>query len=64
MAVELRTKTFGSCEEQADYVCERLRYLVTARPTAVNMTDAAHVLSEMTRGLVTTSESVSTMRDK
>lgn len=53
LAVELQTslsaaKLSGSAEEVAAFVVEKLNYLVTARPTAVNLGDAAGKL----RGIV------------
>ncbi|XP_076462224.1 methylthioribose-1-phosphate isomerase-like [Babylonia areolata] len=41
LAVELDQKTFESVAGLQTFVVERLNYLVSARPTAVNMADAA-----------------------
>ena len=45
MALELTHKDFESVSELACFVKNQLQYLVTARPTAVNMTNAAHTLT-------------------
>lgn len=42
LAVELYDKTFKTLLDLQDFVVERLDYLVTSRPTAVNMADAAY----------------------
>jgi methylthioribose-1-phosphate isomerase len=45
LAVELGTsKISGGAAEAKDFVHDRLRYLVTSRPTAVNVEDAARRL--------------------
>lgn len=41
LGVELTNKTFHKLSDLEEFVVERLNYLVTARPTAVNMADAA-----------------------
>ncbi|KAK7487534.1 hypothetical protein BaRGS_00021236 [Batillaria attramentaria] len=41
LGVELYDKTFMSVSDMQSFVTEKLNYLVTARPTAVNMADAA-----------------------
>lgn len=41
LGVELTNKTFHKLSDLEELVVERLNYLVTARPTAVNMADAA-----------------------
>ena len=41
MAVELIPKQFSDKEALGDFIVSKLEYLVTARPTAVNMTDSA-----------------------
>ena len=39
LAVELQTMTFSSEKELLDHVTMQLEYLITARPTAVNILD-------------------------
>lgn len=41
LAVELDRQSFSTHREMATFVEEKLNYLVTARPTAVNMNEAA-----------------------
>ncbi|KAL8562321.1 hypothetical protein ACOMHN_037277 [Nucella lapillus] len=41
MAVELGQKSFDTMADLEAFIIDRLNYLVTARPTAVNMADAA-----------------------
>ncbi|XP_063413386.1 methylthioribose-1-phosphate isomerase-like [Mytilus trossulus] len=41
LAVELIPKQFSNVKELVDFVVTKLEYLVTSRPTAVNMLDAA-----------------------
>lgn len=41
LAVELRQRTFASAQEAAAFVKERLAYLRTSRPTAVNLFEMA-----------------------
>ncbi|XP_077978701.1 methylthioribose-1-phosphate isomerase-like [Glandiceps talaboti] len=47
LAVELKPKQFDSKEELKKIIHEKLEYLKTARPTAVNMTEAANRLSKL-----------------
>ncbi|KAM0701404.1 hypothetical protein Q7P35_011765 [Cladosporium inversicolor] len=48
LAVELQNnKTSDIAEEVKVFVCEKLRYLVTSRPTAVNLADAAGKLEKI-----------------
>lgn len=49
LAVELQNnKTSDKAEEVAAFVVEKLDYLVTSRPTAVNLADAARKLKKIT----------------
>lgn len=56
LAVELNSKEFGNLGELKDFVVEKLDYLVTARPTAVNMADAACKGKELIRLIVKANE--------
>lgn len=48
LAVELTNSTLSSVpEEVADFIIEKLEYLVTSRPTAVNLADAAAKLRKV-----------------
>lgn len=48
LAVELQnTKTSDQAEEVAVFIVEKLDYLVTSRPTAVNLADAARKLKKI-----------------
>lgn len=51
LAAELSNGTYSSGTEVAAVVTEKLRYLVTARPTAVNMETAAKKLTAFTETL-------------
>jgi methylthioribose-1-phosphate isomerase len=51
LAVELVGKVFQSPAEVEAFVVERLAYLVTARPTAVNMSDAAARFTALIKSL-------------
>ncbi|KAK7101035.1 methylthioribose-1-phosphate isomerase-like [Littorina saxatilis] len=51
LAVELEEKKFDSVRDLQAFVEERLNYLVTARPTAVNMADAAARFISFTKTL-------------
>lgn len=44
LVVEIYDRKFGTVEEFYDYIQNRLDYLVSARPTAVNMADSRHKL--------------------
>ncbi|MCJ1380984.1 S-methyl-5-thioribose-1-phosphate isomerase [Xylographa soralifera] len=48
LAVELYNKKdlYGSSRQTKEYIVERLEYLVTSRPTAVNLADAARKLEK------------------
>lgn len=51
LAVELTNTTLSSVpEEVADFIREKLDYLVTSRPTAVNLADAAAKLRKVVEG--------------
>ncbi|CAG5123397.1 unnamed protein product [Candidula unifasciata] len=52
LAVELTDKDFATLVELRDFVEEKLDYLVSARPTAVNMADAAARGKALIRQLV------------
>ncbi|ESO92624.1 hypothetical protein LOTGIDRAFT_190615 [Lottia gigantea] len=56
MAVEIYHMEFQSHQEIADYVKDKLNYLVTARPTAVNMKEASDWISKMLQELTTDSD--------
>ena len=47
LVVEMREKKFTNNQELIDFVTERLKYLVTARPTAANITDAERKLTAL-----------------
>jgi methylthioribose-1-phosphate isomerase len=48
LAVELQNNTTSEIAEEVKvFVCEKLRYLVTSRPTAVNLADAAGKLDKI-----------------
>lgn len=48
LAVELQINTTSDIAEEVKvFVCEKLRYLVTSRPTAVNLADAAGKLEKI-----------------
>ncbi|KAK4615963.1 Methylthioribose-1-phosphate isomerase [Fulvia fulva] len=50
LAVELtHTKTSNNAEEVCAFIIEKLNYLVTSRPTAVNLADAAGKLKKITQ---------------
>lgn len=52
LAVELTDRDFPTLVELKDFVEEKLDYLVSARPTAVNMADAAARGKALIRQLV------------
>uniref|UniRef100_UPI00358F4889 methylthioribose-1-phosphate isomerase isoform X2 n=1 Tax=Myxine glutinosa TaxID=7769 RepID=UPI00358F4889 len=52
LAVELVHKDFSTTEEVAEFVSEKLACLVSARPTAVNMTREAQALEEELRDMI------------
>ncbi|XP_003389526.1 PREDICTED: methylthioribose-1-phosphate isomerase-like [Amphimedon queenslandica] len=52
IAVELKKRNFLSLSELSSFVNESFSYLQSARPTAVNITEAAKRFSEITQGLV------------
>ena len=49
LAVELLGKKFDSVHSLADFIVEKLEYLVTSRPTAVNMKEAAVRFSDLAK---------------
>lgn len=51
LATELSRATFSDAAEVASAVAQKLKYLVTARPTAVNMETAAKELTAHTQKL-------------
>lgn len=54
LAVELQTTTLSDkAEEVAAFIVEKLVYLVTSRPTAVNLTDAAKKLKRIVQAVAT-----------
>lgn len=52
LAIELTNKEFQSTQELKDFVVEKLDYLVSARPTAVNIADAADKGKSMIQKLI------------
>ncbi|GAB7359488.1 hypothetical protein MBLNU230_g6133t1 [Neophaeotheca triangularis] len=57
LAVELQTTTLsGNAEEVQAFVVEKLDYLVTSRPTAVNLADAARKLKKIVNSAATKSD--------
>lgn len=52
LAVELCNKDLGNAESLAQFIVDRLDYLVSSRPTAVNMKEAALRFSNLARKLV------------
>jgi methylthioribose-1-phosphate isomerase len=50
LVVELKSKKFQTVSELCEYVKDRLTYLVSARPTAVNMADARQKLVALLDG--------------
>ena len=52
LAVELQDMTFPSLQHLANFVAERLEYLVSARPTAVNMADCRDKLTSLANTLI------------
>ena len=51
--VDMSKKEFASIQELIAYFSQSLDYLVTSRPTAVNMADAAHKLKDFAHTLST-----------
>ncbi|KAL3869331.1 hypothetical protein ACJMK2_042025 [Sinanodonta woodiana] len=51
LAVELHNKEFDNKQSLVDHICKQLEYLVTSRPTAVNMKEAAHRFSALAQAL-------------
>lgn len=51
LAVELGKQTFASGEEARKFIKEKLDYLVTSRPTAVNLADAAGKLERVVEAI-------------
>ncbi|KAK9237901.1 hypothetical protein V1525DRAFT_432376 [Lipomyces kononenkoae] len=49
LAVELANREFESADEVRSFVSEKLEYLVTSRPTAVNLSDAARKLAKLVK---------------
>jgi len=49
LAVELLKTDFSQTQEAVDFVTEKLEYLVSSRPTAVNMKEAAVRYSQMAK---------------
>ena len=52
LAVELEQKKFEAVADLEAFVVERLNYLVSSRPTAVNMADAAARCIAFTKTLI------------
>ena len=52
LAVELHQKDFEDVNALVEHVIGRLDYLVTARPTAVNMADTACKVSALAKQLL------------
>lgn len=51
LAVELRSLPPAATTDVVGFICEKLDYLVQARPTAVNLSDAARKLKAVVRGV-------------
>lgn len=49
--MELYKENFGSKNQLAEYMEKKLEYLVTSRPTAVNMKTAATELNSLAKSL-------------
>ncbi|XP_072162939.1 methylthioribose-1-phosphate isomerase-like [Diadema setosum] len=65
LAVELTRMDFGSKEELVTHVCDRFNYLNTARPTAVNMSEAVKRFTALTQQLATDADStVQSIKDR
>lgn len=65
LAVELRKTSFSSKEELSKYIEEKLNYLVTSRPTAVNMGKAAKKFIEKAKSFTAkTDVMVQKMQDR
>lgn len=47
LAVDLHRMTFTSTDELVKYVTEKMEYLVSARPTAVNILDARRKFAQL-----------------
>lgn len=56
IAVELYRSSFDSKEQLHDYLTKKFDYLVTARPTAVNLMKEADILSEYSSEMVVNNE--------
>ncbi|XP_005099286.1 methylthioribose-1-phosphate isomerase [Aplysia californica] len=56
LTVELNQKKFATLQELKQYVEEKLEYLVSARPTAVNMADASAKGKQMVRKIANAGE--------
>eukprot|EP00105_Crassostrea_gigas_P032004 XP_011454865.1 PREDICTED: methylthioribose-1-phosphate isomerase-like [Crassostrea gigas] len=56
LAVELKKTSFSSKEELSKFIEEKLNYLVTSRPTAVNMGKAAKKFIQKSESLTTNSK--------
>ncbi|KAG7168961.1 Methylthioribose-1-phosphate isomerase-like, partial [Homarus americanus] len=63
LATELSQASFKDKHELLETICEKLQYLVTARPTAVNMKKAAEELTSFTKNLYNDKVSVTEMVD-
>jgi len=66
LAVEASGSTFGgsSGAEVSEKICERLRYLVESRPTAVNLSDAAGKLSKVVEEAAEAGEGAEEVRER
>ena len=62
LAVELGTKDFETINDLVDWVVAKLDYLVTARPTAVNMATARNDLTKFVKNLALSSKDPETMK--
>lgn len=47
MAVQIGKEKFESKEQVHEFVCEKLNYLATSRPTAVNLAQIVKLLSDL-----------------
>ena len=64
LAVELSKKTFDDKESLEKYVSESMDFLVTARPTAVNIARAAIDIKRESKSLMETDIKVNDMKEK
>jgi len=64
LAVEMLPKSFSSVEELLQFVTEKMEYLTTARPTAVNISDTAKELISLVSYLTTVTKDTEDIKMK